>query len=102
MSERRLVSAAHDVLDEMTSSGAEISLQVTVVCDGHVVVYAAHGLADPRLGACVDTDTLIWAGSAAKAVASSVANVLIERGDLPGDMPGRPDPGSSLKGAMRV
>lgn len=87
MSERRLVAAVDGLLDEMISTGAEIGLQIAVIRGGHLVVDVARGLADPRMGTSVDTDTLFWAGSAAKGVASSVAHLLVERGDLRDDMP---------------
>jgi CubicO group peptidase (beta-lactamase class C family) len=80
------VAAVDGVLDELISTGAEIGLQVAVICDGHVVVDAARGLAEPRSGTIVDPDTLFWAGSAAKGVATSVAHVLLERGDVRDDM----------------
>lgn len=86
MSEERLVAAVDAVLDEVITSGSETGLQVAVIRDGHLVVDAARGLADPRAGASVDTDTLFWAGSTAKGVASSVAHVLADRGDLRDDM----------------
>lgn len=86
MSEEHLAVAADVLLDELIGSGAEVGLQLAVIRDGHTLVDAARGTADPCTGAPVDRDTLFWAGSTAKGVASSVAHVLVERGDLTDDM----------------
>jgi CubicO group peptidase (beta-lactamase class C family) len=71
-----------DVLDELVASGAEDGLQVAVLHHGRVVVDAVAGLADPRTGRPVAPDTLFFAASTAKGVATSVAHVLVERGEL--------------------
>jgi len=86
MCEERLAVAVDALLDELVGSGAELGLQVAVVQSGRTLVDAAGGVADPRTGASVGPETLFWAGSTAKGVASSVAHVLIERGDLSDDM----------------
>ncbi len=86
MSEEHLAVAAGLLVDDLIGSGAEIGLQLAVIRDGHTLVDAARGTADPRTGAPVDRDTLFWAGSTAKGVASSVAHVLVERGELTYDL----------------
>jgi len=73
--------------DEMVASGAEIGLQVAVIDHGRPVADVVSGVADPRTGAPVRPDTLFFAASTAKGVASSVAHVLVERGALEYDMP---------------
>jgi len=70
----------------LVESGAETGLQVTVIKDGQVVADVAAGVADPRTGAAVRGDTLFYAASTAKGVASSVAHVLVERGELDYDL----------------
>jgi CubicO group peptidase (beta-lactamase class C family) len=79
--------AIDDLLDSLVGTGAEIGLQVAVIQDGHTLVDAARGVADPRTGAPVDPATLFWAGSTAKGVAATVAHVLVEQGVLADDMP---------------
>lgn len=86
MTEEHLADAAEVLLDELIRSGAEVGLQVAVVRNGHALVDTARGMADPRSGAPVERDTLFWAGSTAKGVASTVAHVLVERGELSDDM----------------
>ena len=72
--------------DEMVASGPETGLQIAVRRHGHVVADVVSGVADPRTGAGVRPGTLFYAASAAKGVASSLAHVLAERGDLGYDM----------------
>lgn len=73
-------------MDELVAAGAEVGLQVAVIKDGQVVVDAVSGVADPRTGVPVTRDTLFWAASTAKGVASSVAHVLVEGGELDYDL----------------
>jgi CubicO group peptidase (beta-lactamase class C family) len=87
MSDDRFAAAVDAVLEELVESGAEIGLQVAVIQDGDTLVDAACGVADPSTGAAVDGSTLFWAGSTAKGVASSVAHVLVDRGELRDDTP---------------
>jgi CubicO group peptidase (beta-lactamase class C family) len=86
MPEDHLVAAIDAQLDDAVGSGQEVGVQVAVIRDGHTVVDTARGSSDPRTGAAVDRDTLFWAGSTAKGVASSLAHVLIERGELTDDL----------------
>ncbi len=72
--------------DRLIKSGAEVGVQVAVMHGGRLVVSAAAGAADPVSRAPVRQDTLFWAASAAKGVASTVAHVLAERGELDYDM----------------
>src|SRR5918999_5838986 len=73
-------------VDELVATGAEVGLQVAVVVDGRVGVDAVGGLADSRRGLAVASDSLFYAASTAKGVASAVAHVLVERGELAYDM----------------
>ena len=72
--------------DQMVAPGPETGLQIAVRRHGHVVADVVSGVADPRTGAEVCPGTLFYAASAAKGVASSLAHVLAERGDLGYDM----------------
>ena len=69
-------------LDELVASGAEIGLQVAVQHQGRLVVDAVAGVADQRTGQPVRSDTLFFAASTGKGLASSVAHVLVEHGEL--------------------
>ncbi|MFN8518741.1 MAG: serine hydrolase domain-containing protein [Chloroflexota bacterium] len=82
MNERRLARTMDALLDELVDSGAEVGVQVVVLREGEPVVDAVRGVADPRTGAPVRHDSLFWAGSTAKGVASSLAHVLVDRGVL--------------------
>lgn len=87
MDEERLRAELDAVLDDLVEAGAEIGLQVAVLRDGHAIAERARGVADPRTGAPVTGDTLFWAGSTAKGVATTIVHVLVDRGDLDYDMP---------------
>ena len=82
MSETHLALAVDALLDELFDSGVELGLQVAVIRHGHTLVDAARGVVDPRSGALVDSDTLCWAGSTAKGVATTVAHVLVSEGTM--------------------
>ncbi len=69
-------------IDELVASGAEIGLQVAVLHEGRLVVDAFAGVADQRTGEPVTSGTRFFATSTGKGVASSVAHVLVERGEL--------------------
>jgi CubicO group peptidase (beta-lactamase class C family) len=73
-------------LTDLVASGSETGLQVAVVRDGRLIVDAVAGIADPATGTGVRADTLFYAASTAKGVASSLAHVLAERGQLEYDM----------------
>jgi CubicO group peptidase (beta-lactamase class C family) len=73
-------------IDGMVASGAEVGVQVAVVEHGRVVADAVSGLADAGRGLAAVPETLFFAASAAKGVASAVAHVLVERGELAYDM----------------
>lgn len=76
---QRQVQAA---IDQLVASGAETGIQVAVLHEGNVVVDAVAGLADPRTAEPVAASTLFFAASTGKGVATSVAHVLVERGEL--------------------
>jgi CubicO group peptidase (beta-lactamase class C family) len=86
VTDERIQVEIQSAMDELVSSGAEIGLQVAVIKNGRVVVDVMSGVADPLTGVAVSGDTLFYAASTAKGVASSVAHVLVERGDLGYDM----------------
>jgi CubicO group peptidase (beta-lactamase class C family) len=74
----RIQQAAHDMIDR----GTETGVAVAVVHRGAVVADVACGVADPATGRLAGPDTLFWAASAAKGMASTVVHVLAERGEL--------------------
>ncbi|MFC4121773.1 serine hydrolase domain-containing protein [Nonomuraea zeae] len=78
----RLQSAA----DGLVASGAEAGLQIAVVRDGRLVAEVTAGRAATREGCDLDAGTLFHAASTAKGVASAVAHVLVERGELAYDL----------------
>ena len=86
MREDHLAAAIDALLDAVVGAGQEVGVQVAVIRNGHTLVDTARAASDPRTGAPVNRDTLFWAGSTAKAVASSVAHVLIERGEVTDDL----------------
>lgn len=69
-------------IDELVASGAEIGLQVAVLHEDRLVVDAVAGVADQRTGEPVSSSTLFFATSTGKGVASSVAHVLVDHGQL--------------------
>ena len=81
-----LQTRVQDAVDERIDSGTELGAQVAVIHGGGLVVNVASGLADLS-GRVVQPDTLFWAASTAKGVASTVAHVLAELGVLDNDMP---------------
>jgi CubicO group peptidase (beta-lactamase class C family) len=75
-----------EAVDRLVADGGEVGLQVAVVHRGELVVDAVSGLADAGRGAAVAPDTLFFAASTAKGVASAVTHVLVERGELTYDL----------------
>ena len=75
-----------EAIDELVADGSEIGLQVAVTRHGELVADAVSGVADSATGQAVTPETLFFAASAAKGVASSVAHVLAERGELDYDL----------------
>jgi CubicO group peptidase (beta-lactamase class C family) len=73
---------AQAAIDELVASGVETGVQVAVLHEGRVVLDAVAGLADPRTAEPVAASTLFVAASTGKGVATSVAHVLVERGEL--------------------
>lgn len=76
---QRQVQAA---IDELVACEAEDGLQVCVLHEGRAVVDAVAGVADPRTAAPVAASTLFFAASTGNGVATSLAHVLVERGEL--------------------
>ena len=86
MTPKELQTRVQDIVDERIDSGTEIGAQVAVIHGGRLVVNVASGLADLS-GRVVQPDTLFWAASTAKGVASTVAHVLADRRVLDYEMP---------------
>ncbi|WP_112237110.1 serine hydrolase domain-containing protein [Kribbella monticola] len=68
------------VIDSLVESGAEYGVQAAVYHRGELVVDAVAGVADVSTGRPVASDTLFYAASAVKGVASTVVHVLVEEG----------------------
>ena len=81
-----LQTRVQDTVDERIDSGTELGVRVAVIHGGRLAVNVASGLADVS-GRVVQPNTLFWAASTAKGVASTVAHVLAELGILDYDMP---------------
>lgn len=75
-----------EAIDHLVADGGEVGLQVAVIHRGELVVDAVSGLADAEQGLAATPDTLFFATSTAKGVASAVAHVLVERGELTYDL----------------
>jgi CubicO group peptidase (beta-lactamase class C family) len=82
----RLQDRLQAAADEMVAAGTETGLQIAVRRHGRVVADVTAGLADSERGVPVDAGTLFFAASAVKGVATSLAHVLAERGDLDYDL----------------
>ncbi len=82
MADDELQHQVQAAIDELVASGAEIGVQVAVLHHGETVVDAVAGVADQRTNNPVDPSTLFFATSTAKGIASSVAHVLVDRGEL--------------------
>ena len=86
MNEQRARARIEAAVQQVVASGTETGVQVAVIKNGQVIVDAVAGTADPATGAAVSGGTLFYAASTAKGVASSVAHVLAERGELRYDL----------------
>jgi CubicO group peptidase (beta-lactamase class C family) len=75
------------VIDELVDAGAERGVQVAVYRDGEQVVDAVAGVADPGTGRPVDSGTVFYNFSVAKAATSTVIHRLAERGLFGYDTP---------------
>jgi CubicO group peptidase (beta-lactamase class C family) len=67
-----------DFLDERVASGAEVGVQVAVYRDGAQIVDAVAG--DAGVGRPVAADTLFYGVSLGKALTSTIAVILVDRG----------------------
>ncbi|MFM0670687.1 serine hydrolase domain-containing protein [Paraburkholderia sediminicola] len=67
-------------LDDATSAGGEIGIQVAAYLNGKLVVDAWSGVADPATGRLVDGETLFNVYSVTKAVAATALHILADRG----------------------
>jgi CubicO group peptidase (beta-lactamase class C family) len=86
VNEERARARIEAAVQQVVASGAETGVQVMVIKNGRAIADAVAGTADPATGAAVSADTLFYAASTAKGVASSVAHVLAERGELSYDL----------------
>jgi CubicO group peptidase (beta-lactamase class C family) len=77
-----LQQRVQSAIEDLVASGTEDGLQVAIVHKGRVLADAVAGVADSRTGEPVTADTLFFATSTGKGVASSVVHVLAERGEL--------------------
>ncbi|WP_433014791.1 serine hydrolase domain-containing protein [Kribbella sp. CA-294648] len=74
-------------IDDLVASGAETGLQVAVYRHGELIVDAVAGSADPATGRPVTSDTPFFSASTGKAATATVANLLVDRGQLEYDAP---------------
>ena len=74
-------------IDRLVESGAERGLQVAIYRHGEPVVDAVAGVADPKTGRPVTSDTPFFSFSIGKGVAATVAHVLAECGLFGYDTP---------------
>ena len=81
-----LQTAIEAAAADLAAKGTETGLQVAVRRHGRVIADVSAGLADPLTGAATRPDTLFFVASATKGVATSLAHVLAERGDLTYDL----------------
>ena len=86
MNEERARARIEAAAQQVVASGAETGVQVAVIKNGRLIADAVAGTADPATGAAVSGGTLFYAASTAKGVASSVAHVLAEQGELSYDL----------------
>ncbi|MDA3647029.1 beta-lactamase family protein [Saccharopolyspora indica] len=80
-------SIVQRTVDELVESGADTGVQVAVYQDGELVVDAVAGEMDVEAHHPVTSDTLFFGVSAGKAVTSTLAHVLVEKGVLAYDTP---------------
>ncbi|HEY6493503.1 MAG TPA: serine hydrolase domain-containing protein [Trebonia sp.] len=73
-------------IDELIDAGGETGVQVAVFHHGELVADVTGGVADTATGRPVGPDTLFWAASTAKGMASTVVHVLVERGEFGYDL----------------
>ena len=105
MDQERARAQIEATVQEAVGSGAETGLQVAVIQNGRVIADATAGTADPGTGAAVSGGTLFYAASTAKGVASTVAHVLAERGEISYDLRAAdvwPEFGAHGKGAVTL
>jgi CubicO group peptidase (beta-lactamase class C family) len=74
-------------IDQLVGSGAERGVQVAVYRHGEQVVDAVAGVADPATGRPVTPATVFYPFSVGKAMASTIAHLLVERGLFGYDTP---------------
>src|SRR5207253_4320432 len=66
-------------IEEMVESGAEQGLQVAAYQHGEQIIDAVAGLADPKTGRAVISETPFYCYSVCKAAASTLVHMLAER-----------------------
>jgi len=67
-------------IEEMVESGAEQGLQVAAYQHGEQIIDAVAGLADPKTGRAVISETPFYCYSVCKAAASTLVHMLAEAG----------------------
>src|SRR6059036_2267572 len=74
-------------IEEMVESGAEQGLQVAAYQHGEQIIDAVAGLADPKTGRAVTSETPFYCYSVCKAAASTLVHMVAERRALTYDTP---------------
>jgi CubicO group peptidase (beta-lactamase class C family) len=74
-------------IDQLIDSGQERGIQVAAYEHGRLMVDAVAGVADPATGRKVTSDTPFYNFSICKSAASTVAHILVERGEFGYDTP---------------
>jgi CubicO group peptidase (beta-lactamase class C family) len=82
-----LQQQVQQAVEQLVDAGAERGVQVAVYRHGEPVVDAVAGVADPATGRPVTPATVFYPYSVGKAMASTVAHVLVERGLFGYDTP---------------
>jgi CubicO group peptidase (beta-lactamase class C family) len=76
-----------DAIDQLVESGSERGIQVAAYRGPDLVVDAVAGLADPKSGRPVTSDTPFYNFSVGKGAASTIVHILAERGLFGYDTP---------------
>ena len=80
-------AGVREVFADSLASGREVGAAVCVYSDGQPVVDLWGGMADPGTGRVWARDTIVSTFSVSKGVVSTMAHILIDRGELDPDAP---------------
>ena len=80
-------AGVREVFADSLASGREVGAAVCVYSDGQPVVDLWGGMADPGTGRVWARDTIVSTFSVSKGVVSTMAHILINRGELDPDAP---------------